>query len=110
MTTMKSVGIPVFPEDPTEEELEKAKEDLSTDEEILDDTEQALAELELGGSADPVRAYMREMGNVDLLTRKGEIEIAKRIEEGTKEVILSLVLYSESIKTILDLYQKYYYI
>ena len=107
MSTMKSVGIPVFPEDPTEEELEKAKEELSADDEILDDTEQALAELELGGSADPVRAYMREMGNVDLLTRKGEIEIAKRIEEGTKEVILSLVLYSESIKTILDLYDQY---
>tara|TARA_R110000868_G_scaffold35134_1_gene126051 strand:- start:164 stop:2137 length:1974 start_codon:yes stop_codon:yes gene_type:complete len=106
ITTITSMGIPVFPEVPTEDELMLAKDNATTDED-LDDTEIALAELELGGSADPVRAYMREMGNVDLLTRKGEIVIAKRIEEGTKEVILSLVLYSESIKTILDLYDSY---
>lgn len=107
ITTITSMGIPVFPEIPTEDELALAKENLAADEDMLDDAEQALAELELGGSADPVRAYMREMGNVDLLTRKGEIEIAKRIEEGTKEVILSLVLYSESINTLLELYDQY---
>lgn len=50
---------------------------------------------ELGRTSDPVRMYMREMGSVELLTRKGEIEIARRIESGTRDMLSSLVLYPQ---------------
>ena len=61
---------------------------------------------DFGRTTDPVRMYMREMGSVDLLTRAGEIEIAKRIEEGTKEVINALSEYPFSIKSLLESYHK----
>lgn len=54
-----------------------------------------LGEEELGRTSDPVRMYMREMGSVDLLTRKGEIEIARRIEAGTRDMLASLALYPQ---------------
>lgn len=50
---------------------------------------------ELGRTSDPVRMYMREMGSVELLTRKGEIEIARRIESGTRDMLTSLALYPQ---------------
>jgi RNA polymerase primary sigma factor len=50
---------------------------------------------ELGRTSDPVRMYMREMGSVELLTRKGEIEIARRIESGTRDMLASLALYPQ---------------
>ena len=61
---------------------------------------------DFGRTTDPVRMYMREMGSVDLLTRAGEIEIAKRIEEGTKEVLNALSEYPFSIKSLLNNYHK----
>ena len=61
---------------------------------------------DFGRTTDPVRMYMREMGSVDLLTRAGEIEIAKRIEEGTKEVLHALSQYPFSIQSLLKHYHK----
>jgi hypothetical protein len=59
------------------------------DEEVEEEAEQALSTVdsEFGRTTDPVRMYMREMGTVELLTREGEIEIAKRIEDGLKHMI-----------------------
>ncbi|MGY0504797.1 RNA polymerase sigma factor RpoD [Luteimonas sp. e5] len=77
----------------------------------VDDTaaEEAAAALsaldaETGRTTDPVRMYMREMGTVDLLTREGEIAIAKRIEEGLNQMLAALALFPPSVKTVLDDY------
>jgi len=61
-------------------------------------------ENEFGRTTDPVRMYMREMGTVDLLTREGEIKIAKRIEEGIKQVLTALSLYPGTTQMLLDGY------
>ncbi|AXA85182.1 RNA polymerase sigma factor RpoD [Lysobacter oculi] len=77
----------------------------------VDDTaaEEAAAALsaldtETGRTTDPVRMYMREMGTVELLTREGEIAIAKRIEEGLNQMLASLALFPPSVKLVLDDY------
>lgn len=62
---------------------------------------------ELGRTTDPVRMYMREMGTVELLTRQGEIVLAKRIEEGIREVLLALSQYPEIIHDIIKEYARY---
>jgi len=62
---------------------------------------------ELGRTTDPVRMYMREMGTVELLTRQGEIVLAKRIEEGIREVLLALAQYPEIIADVLKEYDRY---
>ena len=61
-------------------------------------------ENEFGRTTDPVRMYMREMGTVDLLTREGEIKIAKRIEEGSHQVLASLSSYPRTVLTLLEAY------
>jgi len=63
-------------------------------------------ENEFGRTTDPVRMYMREMGTVDLLTREGEIKIAKRIEEGINQVLLALSQYPGTIETLLLMQQQ----
>ena len=78
------------------------------DEEV---TEEAVASLtsietELGRTTDPVRMYMREMGSVELLTREGEIEIAKRIEEGLKQVLEALATNPRTVKLTLQTWEK----
>lgn len=62
---------------------------------------------ELGRTTDPVRMYMREMGTVELLTRQGEIVLAKRIEEGIREVLLALAQYPEIISDVIKEYDRY---
>ncbi|MBI1731669.1 MAG: RNA polymerase sigma factor RpoD [Gammaproteobacteria bacterium] len=59
-------------------------------------------ESEFGRTTDPVRMYMREMGTVDLLTREGEIKIAKRIEEGINQMLTALSCYPGTIETLLE--------
>src|SRR5581483_11246938 len=77
-----------------EGEAEKAKEEEEEEKE----------EEELGGkSNDPVRLYLRKMGSVSLLTREGEVEIAKRIEEGEKEVLRSLLACKVAVAEIIDI-------
>ena len=61
---------------------------------------------EFGRTTDPVRMYMREMGSVELLTREGEIEIAKRIEEGLKHMIQAISACPTTIVDILDMAAK----
>ena len=82
---------------------------VATDDETA--TEEAVAVLsavdaEVGRTTDPVRMYMREMGSVELLTREGEIEIAKRIEEGLKHMILAISACPMTVTQILDLADK----
>ncbi|MGO2149187.1 RNA polymerase sigma factor RpoD, partial [Halomonas sp.] len=80
--------------------------DHSTDESAAEEAVAALAAVEsdVGRTTDPVRMYMREMGTVELLTREGEIEIAKRIEEGTREVMSALAYLPGAVASILDAY------
>ena len=78
------------------------------DEEAAEEAAAALAnvESEFGRTTDPVRMYMREMGTVDLLTREGEIKIAKRIEEGLKETLDALADHPDIIAEFLKCYDK----
>ena len=76
-----------------------------------DETEEAAAALatidsEFGRTTDPVRMYMREMGTVDLLTREGEIKIAKRIEKGLNQALAALAAYPPTIRTLLEEYAR----
>ncbi|MDH5387221.1 MAG: RNA polymerase sigma factor RpoD [Gammaproteobacteria bacterium] len=78
------------------------------DEEVTEEAVAALTsiETELGRTTDPVRMYMREMGTVELLTREGEIEIAKRIEEGLKQILGALATNPRTIKLTLQTWEK----
>ena len=76
-----------------------------------DETEEAAAALatidsEFGRTTDPVRMYMREMGTVDLLTREGEIRIAKRIEKGLNQALAALAAYPPTIRALLGEYER----
>lgn len=62
--------------------------------------------VDIGRTTDPVRMYMREMGNVSLLTRKDEIEISKRIERGTNDVLLCLVEYPQAMEELFARYEQ----
>ncbi|MCH8537004.1 MAG: RNA polymerase sigma factor RpoD, partial [Alkalimonas sp.] len=83
--------------------------DAAADDDAAEEAAQALVSVdkELGRTTDPVRMYMREMGTVELLTRDGEIEIAKRIEDGINQVQTSVAEYPEAITYLLDLWDKY---
>ncbi|WP_119328219.1 RNA polymerase sigma factor RpoD [Cysteiniphilum halobium] len=101
---INDVGVKVFESAPDAEDLLllEAESESTSD----DDAVQALSsDGDFGRTTDPVRMYMREMGAVDLLTRSGEIEIAKRIEQGTKEVLNALSEYPYVIKSLLGRYQ-----
>jgi len=78
------------------------------DEDAVEEAEQALATVdsEFGRTTDPVRMYMREMGTVDLLTREGEIEIAKRIEDGLKHMVQAIAACPTTIAELLALVDK----
>src|SRR6266550_1794301 len=79
-----------------------------TDEDVEEQAEAALSTVdsEFGRTTDPVRMYMREMGSVELLTREGEIEIAKRIEDGLKHMIQAISACPTTIAEILNLAEK----
>ena len=79
-----------------------------TDEDAVEEAEAALSSVDsdFGRTTDPVRMYMREMGTVELLTREGEIEIAKRIEEGLKHMIQAISACPATLGQILDLVDK----
>ncbi|MES3675083.1 RNA polymerase sigma factor RpoD [Halomonas elongata] len=101
---INDMGINVVEEAPDEDTLMMA--DQSTDESAAEEAVAALAAVEsdVGRTTDPVRMYMREMGTVELLTREGEIEIAKRIEEGTREVMSALAYLPGAVDSILEAY------
>ena len=101
---INDMGIQVFENAPDNDTLMMSE--ANTDEDAAEAAAQALAtvESEIGRTTDPVRMYMREMGTVELLTRKGEIVIAKRIEEGIKEVQRSVSEFPPAINYLLELW------
>lgn len=106
ISILENMNIKVFEQPPSEDELIAL---FGSTEDVPEDMEEAATiiasvDKETGRVTDPVRAYMREMGTVELLTREGEIRIAKRIEEGIYQVLHSLAHYPETIKLVLDDY------
>ena len=105
ISTFNDMQIQVFDEAPAAEDLlmSDAAPTVADDEEVEEEAEQALSTVdsEFGRTTDPVRMYMREMGSVELLTREGEIVIAKRIEEGLKFMIQALSACPGSVAEVL---------
>ena len=107
ISTFNDMGIQVYDEAPDADALlisETAPAGVP-DEDAEEEAEAALSTVdpEFGRTTDPVRMYMREMGSVELLTREGEIEIAKRIEDGLKHMIQAISACPTTISEILDL-------
>src|SRR5215831_19339531 len=107
VNTINDMGIPVYEKAPDTESLLATEPSAPADEEAIEEAAAALAALdaELGRTTDPVRMYMREMGTVELLTREGEIRIAKRIEEGLDAVRSALALYPPTYDFLLRAYE-----
>ena len=103
---INDMGIKVFETAPDAEDLLMAEGDSSADDLAAAEAAAALAavETEAGRTTDPVRMYMREMGTVELLTREGEIVIAKRIEEGIRELLAALASYPGTVDHVLAEY------
>ncbi|OLU26404.1 RNA polymerase sigma factor RpoD [Pseudomonas sp. PA15(2017)] len=103
---INDMGINVFESAPDADALLLAEAD--TDEAAAEEAAAALAavETDIGRTTDPVRMYMREMGTVELLTREGEIEIAKRIEEGIREVMGAVAHFPGTVDSILAEYTR----
>ncbi|MBN7797805.1 RNA polymerase sigma factor RpoD [Parahaliea mediterranea] len=104
---INDMGIQVFEVAPDADELLMTEGDGSADDIAAAEAAAALAavETEAGRTTDPVRMYMREMGTVELLTREGEIVIAKRIEEGIRELMAALAHYPGAVQSVLDEYE-----
>ncbi|MHB1230802.1 MAG: RNA polymerase sigma factor RpoD [Halothiobacillus sp.] len=107
---IQEMGISVSEVAPDSDDLGLADEArVSNDEDAAEEAVAVLAsqvDAEFGRTTDPVRMYMREMGTVDLLNRQGEIEIAKRIEEGLIDVTRALAFYPPTIETLLEHYAR----
>ncbi|MEM7209508.1 MAG: RNA polymerase sigma factor RpoD [Pseudomonadota bacterium] len=106
ISMINDMGISVHETAPDADSLILSDSVSSTDEDAADEAAAALVSVdsEFGRTTDPVRMYMREMGTVELLTREGEIEIAKRIEEGLKQALAALAEYPRSVSRVLDHY------
>ncbi|UDG83138.1 RNA polymerase sigma factor RpoD [Candidatus Vallotia lariciata] len=104
ISTFNDMGVAVYEQAPDVETLllNDNAPSLSSDDEVEEEAEVALSSVdsEFGRTTDPVRMYMREMGTVELLTREGEIEIAKRIEDGLKHMVQAI---SACPTTIVDI-------
>ncbi len=102
---INDMGIMVHEQAPDVDSLLLA-DNAATDEDAVEEATAALVTVdsEFGRTTDPVRMYMREMGTVNLLTREGEIKIAKRIEDGLSQVLFALAHFPDSIATLLDEY------
>jgi len=100
---INDMGIQVHETAPDADALILSSETTTTDEDAVEEAAAALATVdsEFGRTTDPVRMYMREMGTVELLTREGEIEIAKRIEDGLAQVYSALASYPASSTLLL---------
>lgn len=106
---LNDVGIPVHDRAPEVDEiLLQDKPDTNDDEVAAEEAAAVLAsvENEPGRTTDPVRMYMREMGTVELLTREGEISIAKRIEDGIRDVLHAVAHWPGTVETVLNEYQE----
>ena len=105
---INDMGITVFETAPDADTLSSLASDNTPDEVAAAEAAAALAsvESEQHRTTDPVRMYMREMGSVELLTREGEIEIAKRIEEGTRELMSAVADWPTNVAAIIAEYEK----
>ncbi|MDH5259160.1 MAG: sigma-70 family RNA polymerase sigma factor, partial [Gammaproteobacteria bacterium] len=104
---INDMGIPVHEVAPDRDSLVMSN-NSEPDEDAAEEAAAAIATVdsEFGRTTDPVRMYMREMGTVELLTRQGEIKLAKRIEQGMKQVLTALSFYPASIERFIELYEK----
>jgi RNA polymerase primary sigma factor len=103
---INDMGIKVHESAPTESNDILNDTETEPDEDAAEEAAAALASLdsEFGRTTDPVRMYMREMGTVELLTREGEIKIARRIEHGLNQAMSSLARFPDTMRLILDKY------
>ncbi len=108
ISMINDMGITVDEYAPDEDSLLMSDARVNTDDDTAEAAVAALTSVdsEFGRTTDPVRMYMREMGTVDLLTREGEIQIAKRIEEGNRQVMEALATHPDMIAAFLRLYEK----
>ena len=106
ISTFNDMGIAVYEQAPDAETLLMAENApiVTSDEDAEEEAEAALSTVdsEFGRTTDPVRMYMREMGSVELLTREGEIEIAKRIEDGLKHMVMAISACPTTIAEVLS--------
>jgi RNA polymerase primary sigma factor len=104
---INDMGITVYEKAPDAETLLLSDNAVSADEDDAAEAAAALATVdsEFGRTTDPVRMYMREMGTVELLTREGEIRIAKRIEEGLNQVSGALAMFPDTYRILLAVYE-----
>jgi RNA polymerase primary sigma factor len=105
---INDLGLQVHETAPDADTLMLSESSDDQDDIALEQAAEALAavENETGRTTDPVRMYMREMGTVDLLTREGEIEIAKRIEEGMRDLLDASVYYPGIVEYVIDFYEQ----
>ncbi len=103
---INDMGIKVHESAPSESNEILSDTETEPDEDAAEEAAAALASLdsEFGRTTDPVRMYMREMGTVELLTREGEIKIARRIESGLNQAMSSLARYPDTMRLILERY------
>ncbi|MFT0532309.1 RNA polymerase sigma factor RpoD [Castellaniella hirudinis] len=106
ISTFNDMGIKVYDQAPDAETLLMSDNvpSASSDDDVEDEAEAALTTVDsdFGRTTDPVRMYMREMGTVELLTREGEIEIAKRIEDGLKHMVMAIAACPTTVNEILE--------
>ncbi|NYT24113.1 RNA polymerase sigma factor RpoD [Alcaligenaceae bacterium] len=106
ISTFSDMGISVYDQAPDADTLlmSDATPVAASDDDVEDEAEAALTTVDsdFGRTTDPVRMYMREMGTVELLTREGEIEIAKRIEDGLKHMVMAIAACPTTVSEILD--------
>ncbi|AKH21511.1 RNA polymerase sigma factor RpoD [Sedimenticola thiotaurini] len=105
---INDMGIQVHESAPDADDQVMSDSAVSADEDAAEEAAAALASVDsdFGRTTDPVRMYMREMGTVELLTREGELKIAKRIEEGQNQVLTALSTYPDTINTVIELLEK----
>ena len=106
---LQDVGIPVHERAPETDDAMFGASTEATDEVAEEEAAEVLAsvENEPGRTTDPVRMYMREMGTVELLTREGEINIAKRIEEGIRDVLHAIAYWPNAVEVVLSEYNEF---
>ena len=107
---LQDVGIPVHERAPEADDTMFDGNNTETTDEVAEEEAAAVlasVENEPGRTTDPVRMYMREMGTVELLTREGEIVIAKRIEEGIRDVLNSIAYWPNAVEVVLQEYKDY---
>ena len=106
ISMINDMGINVYDSPPDADELLLSDDGIGTDDTDVEEAAAALSAVETEGrTTDPVRMYMREMGTVELLTREGEIAIAKRIEAGQRMVMDALVNFPPTVGSVLEIYE-----